>query len=205
MLVLISFAADAYLNEMGITTPLQPSENTSNGRPVSAHDSVADPEDDGQDVEVFARFMRATKAPARDEMLAATADAQAGAVLFERFGYAICHVPSITTAPVGTTINGGMFTVPVALGDKIIHPFSDFLLHNVGTGDGIIQNGPASTREKIRTVPLWRLRTRNRFMHDGLSLTIEEAIVRHGGEAKRAVQAFRSARPQEKQQLLAFL
>ena len=48
-----SFSADAYLNEMGITTPLFPEENTSNGRFVgfgSGYDPVADPEDDGVDV-----------------------------------------------------------------------------------------------------------------------------------------------------------
>jgi len=60
---LVSFSADAYLNEMGITSPLQPTENTSLGRSVAAFDTVADPEDDGDDIEVFARFMRATKAP----------------------------------------------------------------------------------------------------------------------------------------------
>lgn len=64
---LISFAADAYLNEMGITSPLQPVENSSNGNSVAAFDGVADPEDPvGGDVESFAAFMRATKAPPRD-------------------------------------------------------------------------------------------------------------------------------------------
>ncbi|PYR35733.1 MAG: hypothetical protein DMF90_12595 [Acidobacteria bacterium] len=56
-----SFAVDAYLNEMGITTPLLPDENTSSGRDVSAFDPVPDPEDDGQDALAFANFMRATK------------------------------------------------------------------------------------------------------------------------------------------------
>jgi len=75
---LVSFAADAYLNEMGITSPLQPNENTSNGHSVTGYDTVPDPEDDGNDEEAFARFLRATKAPPRDTMLAATPDAQAG-------------------------------------------------------------------------------------------------------------------------------
>ena len=63
-----SFAADAYLNEMGITTPVLPEENTSLGREVgfpSPFDPVPDPEDDGIDVIAFANFMRATKAPPR--------------------------------------------------------------------------------------------------------------------------------------------
>src|SRR3954465_564132 len=69
---LLSFAADAYVNEMGITNPLFPTENTSNGNSVAAFDTVADPEDAatsahpfGPDVEAFTRFMRSTKAPAR--------------------------------------------------------------------------------------------------------------------------------------------
>src|SRR6478672_10192651 len=70
---LVSFAADAYLNEMGITSPLQPTENTSNGVSVAAYDTVADPEDhattadpNGVDVGAFARFVRSTKVPPRD-------------------------------------------------------------------------------------------------------------------------------------------
>ena len=62
---------------------------------------------------------------------------------------------SITTAAPGTLINGGTFAVPAALGNKIIHPFSDFLLHDIGTGDGIVQNGGPSTANKLRTPPLW--------------------------------------------------
>ncbi|HKR34402.1 MAG TPA: di-heme oxidoredictase family protein, partial [Steroidobacteraceae bacterium] len=73
-----SFSADAYLNEMGITSPLFPDENTSSGRyvgPGTRYDPVADPEDDGADVKAFANFMRSTKAPSRGRI---TADVQAG-------------------------------------------------------------------------------------------------------------------------------
>jgi hypothetical protein len=72
-------------------------------------------------------------------------------------------------------INGGTFVVPAALGNKVIHPFSDFLLHDVGTGGGIIQNGGPSTANKLRTPPLWGLRTRTRHMQDGLSVTPTDA------------------------------
>ena len=151
---LISFAADAYLNEMGITSPLQPVENTSMGRSVVAFDPPelrevnGFVEDDGEDIEIFARFMRATKVPPRDTALAATSDAIAGSQLFDAIGCNVCHTRSITTSPAGTVINGGEFIVPAALGNKIIHPFSDFLLHDVGTGDGIVQNGGQSTQEQ---------------------------------------------------------
>jgi CxxC motif-containing protein (DUF1111 family) len=202
---LVSFSADAYLNEMGITTPLQPQDNTSNGRPVDAFDQVPDPEDDGVDVEIFARFMRATKAPPRDEELAATPDAQAGSVLFDKVGCQICHVRNMTTVPAGTVINRGAFTVPAALGDKTFHPFSDFLLHNVGTGDGIVQNGGQSTRNKLRTAPLWGVRTRGRLMHDGATVNRNEAILRHAGEATSVINSYRNLTTTQKNQLITFL
>src|SRR5262249_3563479 len=196
---------DAYLNEIGITSPLLPNENTANGNSVAAYDTVADPEDKGEGIEKFARFMRATKVPPRDETLEATGEARSGAALFNQIGCAVCHTPTIVTAPSGTLINGGMFTIPPALGDKTIHPFSDFLLHNVGTGDGIVQNGGASTRNKMRTPPLWGARTRNQLMHDGLSLTFNEAILRHGGEATSVINIYRRLSDIEKAHLLTFL
>ncbi len=200
-----SFAADAYLNEMGITSPLQPNENTSMGNSTAAFDGVPDPEDDGDDVEAFARFMRSTKVPPRDTVLAATADAQAGSALFDRIGCNGCHVRTIVTAPVGTVINGGDFTVPDALGNKIIHPFSDFLLHNVGTGDGVVQNGGPATRNLLRTPPLWGVRTRARLMHDGNSMTRNDAILRHAGQATAAANAYRNLSAAQKAQLVTFL
>jgi CxxC motif-containing protein (DUF1111 family) len=200
-----SFSADAYLNEMGITTPLLPMENTSNGRDVAPYDHVADPEDDGEDVKAFANFMRSTTAPPRG---AITAQVAAGEKLFTKAGCASCHIPSMVTAPVGTVINGGQLVVPAALGNKIIHPYSDFLLHNVGTGDGIpIQPTPeyASTANQMKTPPLWGLRTRNRLMHDGESFTRVEAILRHGGQAASSRRLFQALSEAERNALVAFL
>jgi CxxC motif-containing protein (DUF1111 family) len=202
---LISFSADAYLNEMGITSPLQPTENTSNGRSVGSIDTVADPEDDGEDIEIFARFMRATKVPPRDTALAATADAVAGSNLFNSIGCAICHVRNFTTVSAGTVINAGDFTVPAALGNKTIHPFSDFLLHNVGTGDGIVQNGGQGTRNQLRTPPLWGVRSRDRLMHDGETLTRNEAILRHAGQATGVINNYNALSDTQKNQLITFL
>lgn len=166
---------------------------------------MKDPEDEGEDIEIFARFMRSTKAPPRDAELAATPDAQAGEGIFQRIGCAICHVQTIVTAPSGTIINAGAFTVPNALSNKIIHPFSDFLLQDVGTGDGIVQNSAQDTRNKIRTAPLWGLRTRSRLMHDGLSLAPTDAILRHTGEATGVINQYRALSTTEKNQLLVFL
>jgi CxxC motif-containing protein (DUF1111 family) len=179
---LVSFAGDAYLNEMGITNPFDGSdglvENNSLGRSVAAFDTVEDPEDEGEDVLAFAQFMRQTRAPGRGPITTAVNN---GATLFAQISCSICHTPSFTTLPAGAVINRGAFTVPAALGNRTIRPFSDFMLHDIGTGDGIVQNGGAGTRNMVRTPPLWGVRTRPELMHDGLSLTFNDAIQRHAG------------------------
>ena len=203
-----SFAADAYLNEMGITSPLFPEENTSSGTFVgfgTPFDPTPEPEDDGDDVLAFANFMRATKAPPRGPI---TGDVLAGEQLFRRVGCSGCHVSSIRTARAGTVINGGAYTVPAALGNMLIHPYSDFLLHNIGTGDGIPvlpDPGYAGTAAQIRTAPLWGLRTRNRLMHDGLTFTLQDAISRHTVQADSSRRAFKALSAPEQAQVLAFL
>jgi CxxC motif-containing protein (DUF1111 family) len=206
---LLSFSGDAYLNEIGITNRFNLIENTSLGRSVAGIDTVPDPapsgEDAENDIDEFAAFMRATKVPPRDNALAATADAVAGSNLFTSVGCTICHTRDITTSAVGTSINGGALTVPAALGSKIIHPFSDFLLHNIGTGDGIVQNGGQSTANKLRTSPLWGSRTHDRHMHDGESLTFTDAILRHAGEATGVINNFRALTANQRNQIVVFL
>jgi CxxC motif-containing protein (DUF1111 family) len=215
---LLSFSADAYLNEMGITNTLQPNEvtNVCNPKGIQEPNSVAD-STGLADIDRFARFMRATRAPARGSI---TAQVDHGARVFAKIGCAECHVPSLKTAPTGTPINGGTFMVPAALGGLVFHPFGDFLLHNIGTGDGIVQTvqeqfGKAyvgewkgysqSTANKMRTAPLWGLRLRTRLMHDGASLTLRGAIVRHRHEAERARDGFDKLSTADQAALLAFL
>jgi CxxC motif-containing protein (DUF1111 family) len=223
---LLSFSGDAYLNEIGITNFLVRDENTSLGRfvgfgtifdvvpdntPCEDDPSVLCGEDVEQDVEVFAEFMRATQAPPQDRDIQKqfALDIKAGAALFEsmngQYSCSVCHVPSITTANACQPINGGAFRVPQALARKTIHPFGDFLLHDIGTGDFIVQNGGPITRTRVRTAPLWGVRTRTNLMHDGESLTFNEAILRHAGEAS-AVRARYQALPlADKRKLISFL
>ena len=196
---LLSFAGDAYLNEQGITSRLNPTDST------AVCKTTADPEDVDNDIDQFATFMRTTKAPPIDATLLATPDAQAGQQIFFKIGCSTCHVASITTVPTGTVLNGGTLTVPDALGSKVIHPFSDFLLHNIGTGDGIVQNGPQDTVNKMRTAPLWGMRTRDRLMHDGLSTSRTDAILRHNGEAIDTARRFANLTDQQRNQLITFL
>jgi len=221
---LLSFAGDAYLNEMGITNRLQPNEVTNLCNNSSEPNDTPGP-DGLVDVDHFARFIRATKAPARDAQLASSAAAQRGLTLIEKIGCVTCHVPTLTTASVGTKINGGTFTIPPALGSMTVHPWSDFLMHDVGTGDGILQatrehyghrvfqqmsgylskQDFESSRNKIRTAPLWGVRLRARLMHDGASLTLREAITRHHGEASHVIQQFEKLKRPDQDAIIEFL
>jgi CxxC motif-containing protein (DUF1111 family) len=192
--------------------------------------TVSEPNDtpgpDGlADIDHFARFIRATKAPARDAQLASAVAAKRGSALFEKIGCTTCHVATLTTAPAGTKINGGLFTIPAALGSVTFYPYGDFLMHDIGTGDGILQAIPEhygkkvfqlmsdylakqdfeSSRNKIRTAPLWGVRLRPRLMHDGASLTFRDAILRHRGEATQVTAQFRELKTEDQESIIEFL
>src|ERR1700730_13725612 len=221
---LLSFAGDAYLNEMGITNRLQPNEVTNLCNAVSEPNDTPGP-DGLSDIDHFARFIRATKAPARDAQLAGSATAQKGLTMFDKIGCVSCHVATLTTAPAGTKINGATFTIPPALASATFHPYGDFLMHDVGTGDGILQatrehyghkvfaqmsdylsrQDFESSRNKIRTAPLWGVRLRPRLMHDGTSLTLLEAITRHRGEATHVIQQFEKLKRPDQEAIVEFL
>src|ERR1044072_7497859 len=220
---LLSFSGDAYLNEMEITNkfdgfggrsssasdagthenPASTAEGVIDVTFPSPFDPVQDPEDDGGDVLAFADFTAATSAPGRQNPIPAAATR--GDSLFTSVGCAVCHTRTFTTPPAGTLINGGAFTVPAALGNKIIHPFSDFALHNIGTGDGIVQNAGQGSANQIRTPPLWGIRARNRLMHEGLNVTIFDAIQLHSGQGTTARNNFNALTAAQRNDLIAFV
>jgi CxxC motif-containing protein (DUF1111 family) len=221
---LLSFSGDAYLNEMGITTHLFPDEVTKLCNTAPEPNDSAGP-DGLDDVDRFARFIRAAKAPARDSQLANSQKAMKGSELFDKISCSTCHVRALTTAPAGTKANGGTFTIPEALGRKTFYPFSDFLLHNVGSGDGIAVpmqehygrnmyqitwknfslDDFQAAQNKIRTAPLWGVRFRHRLMHDGASGTLRDAILRHSGEAGEVTHRFQKLSRSDQEAILEFL
>src|SRR5580693_4576727 len=147
---LLAFAGDAYLNQMGITNRLQPTEVTTICNPpvtaavpnsdpakITEPNSLPDPTDNNlEDIDHFASFMRSLKAPARDDTAATTPEVIHGAQLFAKIGCGNCHVETIVTGK-SPAAPGGPGLHLDALENRTIHPYSDFLLHNVGTGDGI--------------------------------------------------------------------
>ena len=196
---LLSFAGDAYLNEMGVTSRLFPTENAPNGNQtlLARYDKVPDVEDSvdpatGQsDIDHAAAFMRLLAPP---PPVRATAASLAGGKLFEQARCSACHQPVMLTGP-----------SPVrALAYQPVRLYSDLLLHDMGAlGDGFEQDG-AKARE-MRTAPLWGLRVRPAFLHDGRALSVGQAILLHDGAAARSRDRFKALKPVEQLQLLAFL
>ncbi len=201
---LFQFAGNAYVNEMGITSPQFPLENCPNQLPDCALMQRCNPvpglNDDGADVQAFTEFMRFLAPPPRGPI---TAEVSAGEKIFARTGCADCHMPTLETGPSDVA----------ALNRKVFHPYSDLLLHDMGAlGDGIsgdqsdasFVDGNATPRE-MRTQPLWGLRIEQRLLHDGRASTPTEAILSHAGQAQLARDAFVALPEHLKQALLAFL
>lgn len=184
------FAADAYLNEMGITTPKLTEDLKPQGKAIG--DVVPEPEDDGEDLGHFANFMRLLAPPSRG---AQTDAVLRGEKTFSILRCATCHVPAMTTGS----------SVVATLAYRRAELFSDLLVHDMGEGlaDGI-QQGDASGRQ-FRTAPLWGLRHRLFFLHDGRATTPDAAIRAHGGEALAARQRYEALSAAQKQDLTAFL
>jgi len=195
---LLAFAGDAYRNEMGITNDLFPDE-LAFGISIDQMklcDRIPDPEDRAdprtrrRGIDNFEAFMKFLAPAARgvvDESV------RAGEALFGAVGCAACHVPSLETGPSSNPI----------FNRKAVPLFSDLLLHDVGTGDGIRQ-GAASPQE-FKTPALWGLRLRRPLLHDGTAATIEDAIGRHGNEAAAARSRFQSLSNEQRATLLGFL
>jgi CxxC motif-containing protein (DUF1111 family) len=195
---LLAFGADAYRNEMGITNELFPLEVAYGVQTETLRrcDLVRDPEDvrdrrtGRRGIDNFESFMRFLAPVGRGVI---GPEEQSGELLFNFIGCATCHVPAMTT---GESQN------PV-FDRKVVPLFSDLLLHDVGTGDGIAQGAGLSS--EIRTPALWGLRLRRPFLHDGSAATIEDAVRRHGGEAAFVQRRFELLAEFERKALLAFL
>jgi CxxC motif-containing protein (DUF1111 family) len=189
----LTFSANAYQNEIGVTTPFFPNENCPQGdcALLAANPAQTNPNDTNETPMMFAFFITFLAPPPR---LPHTRGAQVGEALFLAIGCADCHLPAMRTGP----------NAVAALNNVAFFPFSDFLLHDMGSlNDGIAQGG-ASTHE-MRTAPLWGARVRTSFLHDGRAKTLQDAILAHDGQGLAARNRFASLRAHEQALLLEFL
>jgi CxxC motif-containing protein (DUF1111 family) len=195
---LLAFGADAYRNEMGITNDLFPTEiavGVDEARmrlcdPIPEPEDIPDPRTRRRGIDNFASFMRFLAPVSRGQV---DDRARAGESVFGTAGCASCHVPVLQTGPSANPLFHRQ-AVPL---------YSDLLLHDVGTGDGIRQG--AAAPEEIRTPALWGLRFRRPLLHDGSAATVDEAVRRHGREAEAARLNYERLGEAERSALRAFL
>ena len=195
---LLAFAADAYRNEMGITNVLMPQEMVAGVSPEAMRicDRIPDPEDVPDPrtglsaLDNFEAFMKFLAPLPRGSV---TNEAREGERQFNAIGCASCHTPSFVTSA---------STNPL-FDRKTVALYSDLLLHDIGTGDGIEQASAGA--DEIRTPALWGLRFRRPLLHDGSATTLSEAIERHGREAGTAREGFRRLDAAGRRALQVFL
>jgi CxxC motif-containing protein (DUF1111 family) len=210
------FAGEAYNVEMGVTNELfeneraSPDEALAGGLPLNCRVNPT-PEDatvmnPGQytavpsDVVAFAMFMRllapptpSTTSPGGPQSIAN------GSHNFSAIGCAMCHTPTLATAP--SALTPGLSQVNANL-------YSDLLVHHMGTNlaDGVSQGGAGP--DQFRSAPLWGLGQRIFFLHDGRTTDLLDAIKEHassGSEANAVISNFKQLSPQQQQDLLNFL
>jgi CxxC motif-containing protein (DUF1111 family) len=195
---LLAMAADEFVNEMGITNRYFPTENAPNGNEtvLGQFDQIADPEDTTDStgkgaIDRVTDFMRLLAPPAPPKP---SAEVEEGSRLFSRIGCAECHVPMLNTG--ASSIS--------ALNHKPVPLYSDLLLHDMGNlNDGIAQ-GDALPNE-MKTAPLWGLKFKAPYLHDGRAPTIAGAIGEHDGEAATARDRFNKLSAAQQRILVDFL
>jgi len=229
---LVSFAGDAYLNEMGISTQscfrgtsilafatdnqsnnVTPKAGCHNGDLAPAHpagdpqvpqftddavgDCVAGQSEVQEDMANFLFFMERMAPPPPD--LSDPISTAIGAIDFGIAGCTNCH-SSISFVTPSAPFNG----VP---GNMTFFPFSDFLVHDMGSlGDGIGNTGDTvATTRQMRTAPLWGARFNTQFLHDGRAKTVRDAILAHDGQGLAARNAFAAMSTTDQNFLIRFV
>lgn len=197
---LLQQVVTAYHEDMGLTTDLFPVDIVNVQVGGLASDDVADPEVPSSVVQSVAFYLQTLRAPPRRG--ASDPAVMAGEALFAQVGCASCHMPSLQT---------GRSTI-AALDRVVFRPYTDLLLHDMGSElDDGFTDGSAATSE-WRTAPLWGLGLAKAaqggsvfLLHDGRARTIADAIRFHGGEAAASRASFDALTPAERQQLIRFL
>lgn len=189
---LLHQTANAYNQDMGITSAYQPKD-------VYSLKDI-DPEVSTQTVNDVVFYLQTLKAPIQRSQT--NPEVVTGKQVFVNIGCESCHRQTLKTG----------FSPIEALSNKEFHPYTDLLLHDMGSAldDGYTE-GNAKTAE-WRTPPLWGLGLSPRsqggsyyLMHDGRATSIEEAIIWHGGEAAKSKTNFQNLSQADKNALLKFL
>ena len=204
---LLMFAGEAYNVEVGVTNELFPNERDDtvgcqfNPLPedatflVESGLSNSPASDLSADIVNFAAFSRLAAGPAPAP---ATTSTTRGQRAFNNVGCNLCHIAQHKTASL-------LFT---GQSNVTYSPFSDFQLHEMGSGlqDRITQGQATGTQ--FRRAPLWCVGQRIFFLHDGRTQDLLQAIKDHssnGSEANTVIDNFNALPKSSQQDILNFL
>ena len=205
---LFEFVADALRQEIGLTSPVTgfTTETADGDIPPFVRRRILQPNVSLEVVTHLTDFVAMLSPPGRNPAMEKDGEVTRGEALFAQIGCASCHVPTYRTT--AQPINRAEQAAPMsaAVLNRDIHPYSDFLLHEMGsTLDDGVSLGVAKSSE-YRTPPLWGLRFRlNQLLHDSRGSNPEQAIVLHGGEASRTRNAFLALSAEDRRALREFL
>lgn len=210
---LFNFTTGAMNIELGLTTFAQHTENSldplgDNPRCLDSYNKAGSPNDTGKTLLALTWYQTLLGPAPRG---AITDEVTKGEKIFEKLDCAFCHRANWKTAKecyIGDPDSELPQIKPVevkALEDKEFHPYSDFLVHDMGPelADGIPQEGAKGG--EWRTTPLWGLRFKKFFMHDGRTRDLHEAIKMHGGQAAESASNYEKLSEADKTALTAFL
>ncbi|MEO8325877.1 MAG: di-heme oxidoredictase family protein [Nitrospirota bacterium] len=205
---LFEFVADALRQELGLTSPVPgfTTETADVNVPIRTRNRIPQPNVSLDVVNNLVDFISMLAPPERNPTMGTDRQVIRGEQLFKQIDCAVCHVPTYRTATRPTNRQAQQAPMPDALLNREIHPYSDFLLHDMGStlNDGI-SLGVAKPAE-FRTPPLWGLRFRlNQLLHDSRGSNPEQAIIFHGGEAARSRNAFLALPAEDRRALMEFL
>lgn len=190
--------AFAYQQDIGISNYIAPKENCEGQMQDDGRGD--DPELPDSIVNAVAFYVKSLAVPARRNVT--DADIKAGEQLFSQIQCARCHIPTIQT--------GMDFTLP-QISNQRIHPYTDLLLHDMGSGLADGRPDFLATGSEWRTMPLWGIGLFPKtngvayYLHDGRARSIEEAILWHGGEAMQSKNQFMNLTKGDRNNLLKFL
>lgn len=165
-----------------------------------------------EEMEDVDRYMQSLGVPARRNV--DDPDVKRGERMFYEAKCHLCHVTTLHTRVGGSTLLNG--TRLPWLGNQTIHPYSDYLLHDMGSeimGVGLNDNyvsGLARGNE-WRTTPLWGIGLQEKvnghtyFLHDGRARNLTEAIMWHGGEGEASKNLFARMNRADRAALIKFL
>ncbi len=173
---------------------------------ATAHNNCANGLNQLQDdVNNFTFFM-AHLAPPPPLAITAGSSQDRGRTLFNSASLACSGCHRADSDVFVSTSAGG---VPAGI---VFAPYSDFLVHDMGTlGDGIGLNDGDSVAvtRRMRTAPLWGVRSRNKLLHDGRTTSLSTAIQAHNGgsngQATASALAFTALTASQQTDLLNFL